>query len=366
MKISNMKNILKLAQVSNDTVHMVGKHGIGKSQIVETFAKENNIHIETLLLSQNEVGDLIGIPEKENGVMYWTKPTWLKRMEDANKEGKHCVLFLDELARSPLEVRQSALQLVLDRKIHEHKLPELDGVKTLVVAADNPADEYQTDELDPALLDRFMTFEVETDVKEWLKWARANNILPVITDFIADFPERLHDQNEEDKGATPRGWAKLSDILKNIDTIDETLIFEVIKSKIGRTVGHSFFHFYNDYVNVIKVEDIEDFLKDYDITTDKGQIEAGEKLKELTGDIEAVPAAELAEKIKAEIQNGKDLNNLLTTYLASLNFEVAVSIFKNWKTIADKGEEDQFYYQWCLTVPGKGWIFAKATQNIKL
>ena len=352
MKISQMSPVLALAQASNDCIHMVGDHGIGKSKIVEDFAKEQGVHLEILMLSQQETADLIGIPDMIDGVTYWSKPVWLKRMEDAQAAGKRCLLFLDELARAPLEVRQAALQLVLDRKIHEHHLPERDGIKTLVVAADNPAEKYQTDELDAALLDRFMTFTVETDVPGWLRWARANNINPVITDFVAEYPGRLHftPEDDKDKGATPRAWAKLSDIIQNLKMVDESLVFSMFVSKVGDTVGQSFYHWFNNYVNVVKVEDIVKVIKKLPIKSQTDQEVASIELSKITKDIEAISADELAQKIRVEIEN-KDLDiNILSVYIGSLNVEIGNSIAKAWK---NSEEDSSFFFKWASAVPNK-------------
>ena len=363
MKISNMKDILKVAHMSNDSVRMIGLHGIGKSQIVEQFAKENNFHIETLFLSQQEVADLIGIPETKDGVTYWTKPIWLKRMEDASKEGKHCVLFLDELSRAPLEVRQSALQLVLEGRIHEHQLPTLDGLRTLIVAADNPTDDYQTDELDPALLDRFSNFTVEIDVKDWLKWARENGISSVITDYISEFPNKLHfiPNDDNDKGSTPRSWTKLSDIIKNLEkmNIDKGILAEIFKSRLGETVGYSFLHYYNSYIKIIKPEDIREKINLKDEMSQEDLEAEAKKLRETTRDIETLATIELANKIKEKAKEDKSWYNVLTVYLDSINIEVFTGIAKDWKN-----DDSEFYLDWCESVPNY-YIFKKTMNIIK-
>ena len=363
MNISNMGQVLKIAQLSNDTVHMTGDHGIGKSQVVEGYAKENNIHLEILMLSQQETADLVGIPDMKDGITYWSKPIWLKRMEDASAEGKDCVLFLDELARAPLDVRQAALQLVLDRRIHEHHLPELNGRKTLVVAADNPADKYQTDELDAALLDRFATYKVEVDVNGWLKWARSNNIDSVVTDYIAEYPDNIHytPEDDDDKGATPRGWAKLSDNIKNFGEIDDNLIYSVILSKVGTTVGQGFFHFYNNYTSIVKIEDILEKLGDTPIKTQQEQEIAGIELSELTSKIEAISASELAQKMRTNIEDGTLSHNVLSVFLGSINVEIGNSIAKAWRMDDDTSE---FFFDWAGTVPNK-WLFSRVIETYK-
>jgi len=360
MKISNMKPIFKLAHLSNDAVRMVGLHGLGKSQIVEQFATENNYHLETLFLSQNEVADLIGIPDMADGVTYWSKPVWLKRLEDANKEGKHCLLFLDELARAPIEVRQAALQLVLEGRIHEHQLPVLDGLKTLIVAADNPSDQYQTDELDAALLDRFGNYDVEVDVNGWLSWGRLNKINPVITDYVAEYPDKLHfiPESDDDKGSTPRSLAKLSNIIDNFDVIPDNLRYEVINSKLGKTVGSSFYHFFRNYVKIVKPQDIEKWLKDVELKTKDDFQKAAKDISDRTQAIEALAATELANKIKDLSEKDTKWDNILTVFLDSINVEVFVSIIKSWK---ENKEDKDFYYRWAETVP-ETYIFTKVLE----
>ena len=365
INISSMLDILLLALLSKDSVHMMGLHGIGKSKIVEQFCKKHNIHLEILMLASQEVSDLVGMPsdeEDENGkVMHWSKPAWLDRMWEAKKAGMHCCLFLDELARAPIEVRQVALSLVLDKTIHEHKLPEYDNLETLVVAADNPPDLYQTDELDAALKDRFMTYYVQADIKGWLKWARENEVLDVVTDFVAEFNENLHMQfpNEDDKGSTPRAWAKLSDILKHIDTVDKSILHAVIESKVGETVGNSFLHHYRDYLKVLKVEDLVNMIDGRSIRTQKEQKEVAEILKPKTQKLEAVSASQLAEKIRVEV-TAKNLHyDVLTTYLASLNLEIMLGIIKTWKEdLSDK----EFYFDWSEEVPDF-WLFTSVTSR---
>jgi len=360
MKISLMKDVFKVAHMSNDAVRMVGLHGIGKSQVVEQFSIENDYHIETLFLSQNEVADLIGIPDMKDGVTYWTRPIWLERMLEASKQGKHCVLFLDELARAPIEVRQSALQLVLEGRIHEHELPRLNGLKTLIVAADNPSDIYQTDELDDALLDRFGNYNVTVDVQGWLNWARACNISPVISDYIAEFPDKLHfiPEDENDKGATPRSWAKLSDIIKSVESlgINKGIFSEIINSKLGETVGYSFLHFYNNYVKIVKPEDIKDLIDIKNLKKDQECFEKeAKKVSEITKDIEALAASELANKMKELVEEDVIWNDILTIYLDSLNVEVFTSIVKTWK---ENSDTESFYLNWSETVP-EYYIFRK-------
>ena len=62
MSIKELKDVLKYTYLSNKAVLINGKHGIGKSTVVEQFGKENNLYVEVLNLSVMEATDLIGNP----------------------------------------------------------------------------------------------------------------------------------------------------------------------------------------------------------------------------------------------------------------------------------------------------------------
>jgi len=339
MDIQSAKRVIVAASKVDDTVIMEGVHGIGKSDILKQFAKEENYHLETLFLSQQEVGDLIGIPNitevDGNMLTTWSVPIWLQRMREAAAEGKHCVLFLDELNRAPIDVRQSALQLVLERQIHEHLLPEVDGQRTLVVAAINPADtNYQTDELDPALLDRFLHITVDVDVKAWLNWARENKINQVVQDFIIDNPKFLHFTPNEGFGSTPRSWSKLASYIDIIDDIPADILTPIIKGKIGAENSGLFFSFLKNYVNVVTVEDIEAVVSDNSDKTDNIE-EIAKIIRQLVVKSEAPQKIELAHRLGDKYLGQDSL--VLLAYLYAMEPEICISFLKRIKAEDPQG-----------------------------
>jgi len=345
MNIENMKEILGIAHKAQSAVHMIGEHGIGKTEIVKQFAEDQGYHCEVLQLTVMDTGDLIGIPEtiEKDGerVTSWAMPVWLQRVNQANKDGKHVVVFLDELGRASIDIRQASLQMVLEGKIQEHSLGELNDLKSLIVVADNPSDDYDSAEFDAALEDRFITLEVESSLDSWLKYARSKGIMPVITDYLAEYPDKLVFKPEDtaEKGSSPRAWEKLSDILKNTPK-NSGLVYQLIVSKVGKTVGGNFYQFFKDYVNVIKVEDILEVIGNSPIITQKEQEKVSKKIAKLTKKLEAIQATELAHKLKDLAKNGEISSEVVVTYLASLPFEVGTSIAKSWK----ETDEDREYF----------------------
>jgi len=333
MDIQFAKMVIKAAAKADDTVIMEGPHGIGKSAIVKQFAKENGYHIEELFLSHQEVGDLIGIPHTieidGNTITTWSKPIWLQRMEKKAAARIPTILFLDELNRAPIDVRQSALQLVLERQIHEHILPIVEDQRTMVVAAINPADDYQVDELDPALLDRFLHINVEPDLKAFLTWGRSNNVNTMVLDYLTEFPDRLHWTPQDGGiGATPRSWAKLGDFMDNIDSIPEEIVFQIMKGKVGSEIGSQFYQFIKNYDNVIKMEDIEKVF--YDNFENDSLEEVGDKIKSLMEKSETIHKSELAHQLAKKYMPKEEIVVFLA-YLYSLDVEICVAFLKGYR-----------------------------------
>lgn len=334
MNISDAKDILGAARIADDCVIMEGLHGIGKSEIVVQFGESEGLHVEPLFLSNQEVGDLIGNPKtiEKDGVTIttWSIPAWLHRMNKKAEQGILSVLFLDELNRAPLDVRQSALQLILERKIHEHSLPVVNGERTMVVAAINPADDYQVDELDPALIDRFLYISVECDTQSWLTWARKTKVNQVVRDYISEHPDRLHwTPADGGIGATPRSWAKLGKYLDNAKKFPEEILFQVMKGKIGTEIGSQFYSFYKNYVDVVKMETIEKLVQD-----NKDSVENIEELaamiSELMKKTEAIQKSEMASQMAEKYMTKKDILPFLA-YLYSLEVEICVAFLKSYR-----------------------------------
>jgi hypothetical protein len=326
-KFENSSQLEELYKVACDTsvsVIVEGDHGIGKSESVYAFAKSQNYHAEPLFLSHQEVADLIGIPTLERdennfALTTWSKPIWLHRMELAAKEGKRCILFLDELNRAQTEVRQAALQLVLDKQIHEHRLPKttVNGVEydTFVVAAVNPADGfYQVDELDPALLDRFLYFKLHVNADSWIEWATNNNVHSTIISYISHNKDKLYVKDENaSMFPTPRSWVKLSELLKSYEAKNldnQALLYNLISGKIGHSVGAQFQSYYKEYSVFVTVDDIVVLAK-------KEYPKAVKKF----GDASVESMDAVAEKIKVlieplEIPLLKELSsNVINTFL---------------------------------------------------
>ena len=141
---------IKLAYAAGKPVLLEGRHGVGKSQLIEQAASDLGIDCIVRDLSLLEPTDLVGLPLNVNGRTKYSPPSFLP------DDGKGLLVF-EELNRSEKYMMAPCLQLLTARTLNDYSLPK----GWLCVAAINPAsDGYDTSQLDPALLSRFVRIEI--------------------------------------------------------------------------------------------------------------------------------------------------------------------------------------------------------------
>lgn len=119
--------------------------------------------------------------------------------------------------RARLDVLQAVFQLVWDRRLATHILPAGWGI---IVACNPAGSDYFVNELDSALMDRFLHIKLTPEVKEWVSWGKNTEKIGIdVTDFIEKYPEMLgHEQIEIPISIkpSPRSWELVSKILPNL------------------------------------------------------------------------------------------------------------------------------------------------------
>ena len=233
-----------------------GRHGIGKSTIVYQLADKMNMTVIERRASQMTEGDLLGLPKLAKNVTTWCPPEWL-----ATACNEPVVLFLDEVDRATLEVRQGIFELCDSRKIAGNALhPD-----TLIFACVNGGEhgsQYQVGEMDPAELDRYTVFDVEPTVEDWLDWATAN-VAQEVWDFINHNHGHLeHKSDYEPNKVYPsrRSWERLSKTLSGMgDEIENSSsTYQIAQAFIGFEGAVAFNNFLKDYDRQVSIEDLLD------------------------------------------------------------------------------------------------------------
>ena len=232
-----------------------GRHGIGKSTVVYQFAQAIAMPIVERRASQMTEGDLVGLPIVEGESTKFNPPDWYKRACD-----EPVVLFLDEIDRATIEVRQGIFELTDSRKLNGHMLHE----GTLIFAAVNggeSGDQYQVGEMDPAELDRWTVFDIEPSVEDWLSWAKDNDIDDAIWDFVNHNRQHLeHSDDFEPNKVYPsrRSWERLNECLALANLMEEsgTDLFNLTSAFVGFEAAVAFNDFIKNYDRQVSIEDI--------------------------------------------------------------------------------------------------------------
>jgi len=298
-----------------------GRHGIGKSQVVYQIAAELGLPVVERRASQMTEGDLVGLPSIEGNRTTFNPPDWFKQScEEA------VVLFLDEVDRATLEVRQGIFELTDSRKLNGHNLHP----NTLVFAAINGGEHgasYQVNEMDPAELDRWSVWDVEPTTEDWLAWGK-NNVDGLVWDFINQNRAHLeHNADIEPNKRYPsrRSWKRLNDVLVQAEQLE---------------AGPAMFNLAQSFVGFEAAVALNDFAKNYERVVTVDQLLNGERVEALAA-FSLNEHCALIEKVEAEETCKTELNDdqigNLANYFTTLPSEAAMKL---WGVISQGGVQD--------------------------
>lgn len=293
-----------------------GRHGVGKSCVVYQTAQALGLPVVERRASQMTEGDLVGLPVIEGDVTRFNPPDWFKECCDNAR-----VLFLDEVDRAIIEVRQGIFELTDSRKLNGFTLhPE-----TVIFAAVNGGEhgaQYQVGEMDPAELDRWTVFDVEPTTEDWLDWAQTN-VNEVVWDFINQNRNHLEHTGEfEPNKVYPsrRSWDRLNECLAAAGMFTEDakektdVIFHLATAFVGFEASVALTDFVKTYERQVTIEMI----------LDKGQIEKTAEfgINDHAALVEKMEAAKIFEEPLEDTQVAN-----LAAYFVTVPSEIAMKLW---------------------------------------
>ena len=195
-------NLIPMADTyldNNMNIMLIGLHGTGKTQSIFDLAKSRGIKVKYYSCATlDPYTDLVGVPvpqKDENGVDF-LKMIRPREVDEAE------LIFFDEFNRADSKTINAVFEIIQFRSINGEPLPNL----RCCWAAMNPPDkDYNVEELDPALMDRFDAFiemkpkpsvqymsqkmpkEVAKALKDW--WDEQNRKKRDFKDYVS--PRRL-------------------------------------------------------------------------------------------------------------------------------------------------------------------------------
>ena len=225
--------------IENKVKHSVfiwGAPGIGKSSAVTQVAKEKDLELIDLRISQLAPTDIRGLPYTKNGRAHFAPPSFLP----TDGEG---ILFLDELNMASPSVMGIAQQLILDRQVGDYKVPE----GWFIVAAGNRTEDRAAISQMPApVANRFIHFHIDSSLDSWKEYAIGAGINEKILAFLNFRPQLLYNfEKNQSAWPSPRSW-EFANTLLNIDLS--------IESAVGSGAASEFYAYQTIYTELPNVD----------------------------------------------------------------------------------------------------------------
>lgn len=247
-----------------------GEAGLGKSAIVQQWVKKKqeqnpNFYFLDLRCAYLEAPDMIGFPEKVkieiNGKEIWTTIHAIPEFWPM-EEGDEGLILLEEPNRGTTGVLNTLMQVLTDRKVHLHKLPE----KVIIAGCINPdTAEYDVNSMDTALKDRFEEFEIEYDHLSFHDYMIQSKWDEDVIRFFGEsgiWVYKTSDQiGEGQKYIAPRTISKINAAMKAGVKQHRQTHWIVSNSILGKEIGNEFNKFCYDQAPVTAKEILADKKK---------------------------------------------------------------------------------------------------------
>ena len=221
--------------------------GEGKSTMMSDLISEMDLQEIQVIAAQFDAAELGGFPalDHETKSYYRARPFFMPT------SGKG-VIVCDELPQAPTAVQNVIAQLVNERRIGEHRLPE----GWTVICAGNPlAAKAGTNAMPSHLKDRLMHIDVETDHEGVREYALAKGWRPEITTYLHERPEWLQKFDpKQNASPSPRSWERVNTIMGLGLPFAEQSI--AIRGQVGEGALADFIGYLRVWKDLPKVEDI--------------------------------------------------------------------------------------------------------------
>ena len=258
---------------SGISIELLSAPGRGKSEFVRQTVDRMSARdgrpwgFATMFLATMTPSDLLGymVPSKaSDGSMssVFTRPAWMTTVDGHDvREFQRGILFLDEFGQGEADVKRASAELLLNRQLGPHKLP--DGWS--VVAASNRANDRSgvTKSFD-FVINRRLQIDITDDLPSWEDWAVKNDIEPLFIAFAVQNPHIVFADGVPDKQGpwcTPRSLVMVSKLLRSISgpgreiPVDASAV-EIASGMIGEGAAAQLFAFVRLGQEMPKFEDI--------------------------------------------------------------------------------------------------------------
>jgi hypothetical protein len=235
--------------------YLIGHPGVGKTTGLRNAVRDLDPTLEFYILSlaQYDPAELAGwnVPKEGEEVMVKYRPDWMP------KEGTRGVLFVDELPQAPTACQNIGGQLIHERRVGPHKMP--DGW-TIVAAGNAARDRAGTNHTPTHVRGRLMFLDVDAAVDDVVPYFYKAGVDERVCGYLRFRPDMLSKFDaDENSCPSPRSWDRVGTIMKLGLPKDQQT--KAIAGTVGAVAANDF----TGYLKLVDaVPDMELLFKDPD------------------------------------------------------------------------------------------------------
>jgi len=225
-----------------------GMHGIGKTEMVKSFAEEKDCQFIYIAPAQfEEMGDLLGMPsiDKESQTTKIILPLWVP------KEKGPGIFLIDDVNRADDRILRGIMQLLQNYELASWSFPE----KWMILCTANPdGGDYSVTTMDDAMITRMIHVTMEYDIKAWARWAEKAEIDSRGISFVLTYPEIVNGAQ-----TTPRSLVQFFQLIKDIPDLRKEieLVSLLAQGSVDKETAVAFTNFVHmDLAKIVAAEDI--------------------------------------------------------------------------------------------------------------
>jgi hypothetical protein len=246
MKYSDIKmSIEKQFEVSKKVVpYIEGAPGGGKSALALQVGKDLGFdHVELFFASLREPVDLLGTPNNNGDYTTWKPPEELACLSTGRN-----LLILDELSDATTPMQNALCGLIYNRKVGRLQLSS----DTQIIATGNRTkDKSGANRIVSKLRGRVRTFEYTENIDDWSEWALANDIDPILIQFLRFRPNLLSAFDPDKVCPTPRNWERVNEIPTELPT---DVYFSTVAGDVGEGAAAEYTGFRRIYEGLPNID----------------------------------------------------------------------------------------------------------------
>lgn len=188
MKASDLTSFLKFSVKNNFNTLVVGKPGIGKTDIVKQVALQENVRLIISHPVVSDPTDYKGLPfAGSDNIAHFMPFGDLNELITAKEK---TIFFLDDLGQAPPSVQAACMQLLWGGQINGHRVSEH---VSFIAATNRKQDKAGVSGILEPVKSRFASIvELEVNTDDWIRdYAIPNNMPVELMAFIRFRPELL-------------------------------------------------------------------------------------------------------------------------------------------------------------------------------